>query len=277
VRYLPWPETVRLYRLPLERDKQEHGALEEQISTRPGGLMDNPLILNLEKRDRLSAEEKALLSEALSETQAFVRHEDLVREGSEPTYSSLLINGFAARYKLLANGRRQLTAIHVVGDFIDLHSFLLKPMDHSVVALTSGAIAKVPHNKLKSISETSAHLARLLWLSTLIDAAIHREWIASIGGRTAKSRLAHLLCELFLRLEAVGKTDGGSFDLPLTQTEIAEAHGLSLVHINRSIRALRATGAFQWKGGRVVIENWKLLQEIGDFNPVYLNLKRKPR
>jgi CRP-like cAMP-binding protein len=239
--------------------------------------MDNPLILNLEKRDRLSAEEKALLSEALSETQDFSRHDDLVREGSEPAYSSLLVDGFAARYKVLVNGRRQLTAIHVVGDFVDLHSFLLKPMDHSVAALTSCTIAKVPHDKLKKISETSAHLARLLWLSTLIDAAIHREWIASIGSRTATSRLAHLLCELFMRLQAVGRTDGGRFDLPLTQMEIAEAHGLSLVHINRSIRALRATGALQWNGGRVVIQDWQMLHEIGDFDPAYLNLERKPR
>lgn len=239
--------------------------------------MDNPLILNLEKRDRLSAEEKALLSEALSETQDFSRHDDLVREGSEPAYSSLLVEGFAARYKLLANGRRQLTAIHVVGDFVDLHGFLLKPMDHSVAALTPCSIAKVPHDRLKRISETSAHLARLLWLSTLIDAAIHREWIASIGGRTAASRLAHLLCELFLRLEAVGKTDGGRFDLPLTQMEIAESHGLSIVHINRSIRALRATGAVRWSEGRVIIQDWRRLQEIGDFNPAYLNLERKPR
>jgi CRP-like cAMP-binding protein len=239
--------------------------------------MDNPLILNLENRDRLSAHEKALLSDALSEAQDFARHEDLVREGSEPRYSSLLVDGFAARYKLLANGRRQLTAIHVVGDFIDLHGFLLKPMDHSVAALTPCTIAKVPHDKLKKISETSAHLARLLWLSTLIDAAIHREWIASIGGRTATSRLAHLLCELFVRLQAVGRTDGGSFDLPLTQMEIAETHGLSLVHINRSIRALRATGAVRWSEGRVVIQDWQRLQEIGDFNPAYLNLERKPR
>jgi CRP-like cAMP-binding protein len=239
--------------------------------------MDNPLILNLEKRDRLSAEEKVLLSETISETLDFARHEDLVREGTEPAYSSLLVDGFAARYKLLANGGRQITAIHVVGDFVDLHGFLLKPMDHSVVALTPCTIAKVPHDRLKRISETSAHLARLLWLSTLIDAAIHREWIASIGGRTAKSRLAHLLCELFLRLEAVGGTDGGRFDLPLTQTEIAEAQGLSLVHVNRSVRALRATGAVKWSDGRVVIQNWQLLQEIGDFHPAYLNLERKPR
>jgi CRP-like cAMP-binding protein len=239
--------------------------------------MANPLILNLEKRDRLSATEKALLSEAPAETQGFSRHEDLVREGSEPAYSSVLIDGFAARYKLLANGRRQLTAIHIAGDFIDLHGFLLKPMDHSVAALTPCTIAKVPHDRLKRISETSAHLARLLWLSTLIDAAIHREWIASIGGRTAISRLAHLLCELFVRLQAVGRTDGGSFDLPLTQMEIAEAHGLSLVHANRSIRALRATGAVRWSDGRVVIQDWQRLQEIGDFDPTYLNLERKPR
>jgi CRP-like cAMP-binding protein len=239
--------------------------------------MDNPLILNLEKRDRLSLEEKALLSDALSETQDFARHEDLVREGTEPAYSSLLIHGFAARYKLLANGRRQITAIHVVGDFVDLHGFLLKPMDHSVVALTPCTIAKAPHDRLKRISESSAHLARLLWLSTLIDAAIHREWIASIGGRTAKSRLAHLLCELFLRLEAVDRTDSGRFDLPLTQTEIAEAHGLSLVHVNRLVRALRATGAVKWSDGRVVIQNWQLLQEIADFHPAYLNFERKPR
>ena len=133
-------------------------------------------------------------------------------------------------------------AIHVVGDFVDLHSFVLKTMDHSVGALTRCRVALVPHEFLQGVTERLPHLTRLLWLDTLVDAATHREWIVGMGRRSALEQLAHLICELYVRLEVLGQVDGATFDLPLTQTDLGDALGLSLVHINRTVRELREAG-----------------------------------
>jgi CRP-like cAMP-binding protein len=202
---------------------------------------------------------------------------DLVREGDRPTESSLLLDGFAARYKLLRNGRRQITALHIPGDFVDLHSFLLKKMDHGVVALTRCRVGLVPHSTLHEITETHLHLGRLLWLSTLIDAAIHREWLVAMGRRPALNQIAHLVCELFLRLQAVGLTQDKSFELPLTQAELGDVLGLSTVHVNRVIQQLRADGVITWSEKRIVIEDWSHLQQIAEFDPTFLNLENEPR
>ena len=157
-------------------------------------------------------------------------------EGDRPTYSNLLLDGFAARYKIFSNGRRQITALHVIGDFVDLHSFLIKTMDHGVLALTPCRIAAVPHATLEKISNEYPHLTRLLWLNTLIDGAIHREWLTAMGRLSATAHMAHLVCELFLRLKTVGRIDGDMIQIPLTQAELGDTLGLSTVHVNACCR-----------------------------------------
>jgi CRP-like cAMP-binding protein len=235
------------------------------------------LIRKLERRDVLSDEERQVLEGAVTRVKEARMDEDLVRDGERPSESTLLLEGFAARYKLLQNGRRQITALHIPGDFIDLHSFLLKKMDHSVVALTRCRVGLVPHTTLREITETHLHLGRLLWLSTLIDAAIHREWLVAMGRRPALHQIAHLVCELFLRLQSVGLTQHMSFELPLTQAELGDVLGLSTVHVNRVIQQLRTDGLVTWSEQRIVIEDWARLQQVAEFDPTFLNLENEPR
>jgi CRP-like cAMP-binding protein len=235
------------------------------------------LIRKLEQRDTLSDEEKRVLAEAVSHTKNVGPDEDLVRDGDRPSESNLVLEGFTCRYKLLPDGQRQITAIHIPGDFVDLHSFILKKMDHGVAALTPCKIAYFPHEALRRITENHPHLARLLWLSTLIDAGIYREWLVGMGRRSSPGQMAHLFCEMLLRLRVVGLTEGSSFQFPLTQEELGDALGLSLVHTNRTLQQLRREGLIAWEGRTVTISDWKHLQQIADFDPTYLHLEQQPR
>ena len=239
--------------------------------------MLEPLFLNLSQHDVLSAEERATLAGIITHTKQFATRQDIVTAGSRPGHSSLIVEGFAARYKLLADGSRQITALHVAGDFVDLHAFLLKTMDHGIVALSPCTIAFAEHSDLKIVTESAPHLSRLLWLDTLVDGAIHREWIVAMGRRSKKSHLAHLICELFVRLEGVNLTNGMSFHLPLSQSEMADVIGLSVVHMNRVIQALRREKLISWTNQTVTILNWDRLKEVAEFDPTYLSMHREPR
>jgi CRP-like cAMP-binding protein len=236
-----------------------------------------PLLLKLTRRDILSGEEQGILRKLAVEPTLVPRQHDLVREGDRPNHSTLLVSGFAARYKVLEDGSRQITALHVAGDFVDLHSLLLKPMDHGVVTLSQCQVMKVPHQQLRLITEQQPHLSRLLWLNTLIDAAIHREWLVAMGRRTALSHTAHLLCEVYSLLEIVRRGANREFDFPVTQTELGDVLGLSTVHVNRVVQELRAKELISWKGTRVRILDWDTLAKIAEFNPTYLQLKSEPR
>jgi CRP-like cAMP-binding protein len=242
-----------------------------------GQIVTNPLILNLEQRDRLSPEERQALENAFVRTSTVCRGEDIVREGERPAESKVLLEGFAARYKGLRNGKRQITALHVTGDFVDLHSFVLKPMDHAVLALTPCRLALVPHQALRDLTEQYPHLARLFMLSIALDGAIHRQWLAMTGKAMALSQTAHLVCELYLRLHAVGKADNNSLNLPLTQPELGDVLGLSAVHVNRTIQDLRRHGLLTWDRNKVEILDWGRLCDVAEFDPTYLNLNPEPR
>jgi CRP-like cAMP-binding protein len=237
----------------------------------------NPLILSLSRRDTVSAEEESILAGLVDRVESFRAGEDVVLEDSRPSESCLMLSGFSARSHVLYDGERQLTALHLPGDFLDLHSLLLKVLDHGVVALTNCQIARVPHDRLRKVSQEQPHLTRLLWMSTVIDAAIHRAWIVAMGRRSAVGQLAHLLCEVYLRLEAVQLTDGNEFDFDVTQGEVADMLGRSTVHVNRTLQFLRKKGLVVWRGTRVTIEDWERLQEIADFDPTYLSLRKEPR
>jgi CRP-like cAMP-binding protein len=239
--------------------------------------MVSPLIRKLEQRDRVSDEEKQVLENLIAKVREVGADEDIIKEGDRPGESCLLLEGFAARYKVLSTGRRQITDFHVVGDFVDLHSFLLKTMDHGILALTQCRVGLVPHATLTEITEKYPHLARLLWLNTLIDSAVHREWLTAMGRRPANGHLAHLICELFLRLKIVGQADNGTIQLPITQAELGDALGLSTVHVNRVLQSLRADGLVRWQGSSLTILDWDRLQEVAEFTPTYLNLQHEPR
>lgn len=234
------------------------------------------LVEKLSLRDRISPDEIEALQKALEPPKTVDVGSDIVREHTRPLHSTLLISGFSARYSTLEDGARQITEINVPGDFIDLHSLLMKQMDHGVVALTECVVAEAPHSGLIDITERHPHLGRLLWLDTIIDAAIHRQWLVAMGRRSGLGHLAHLVCELYLRLQAVGQTGDLTFDLPLTQAVLGDALGLSTVHVSRLISELRGEGVINWSGGRIDILDWRRLAEIAEFDPTYLRLQSDP-
>lgn len=235
------------------------------------------LVTSLSLRDEIDPEEAALLDGLSFRRRQLRKGEELVAQHSRPTESCVVLSGVTAREVLLDDGKRQITALHIPGDFVDLHAFLLKVMDHSVVALTDCEAAYVPHRDLLRVMERSPHLGRLLWLSTVVDGAIQRAWITSAGRRSATAHFGHLICELYLRLEAVGLASEGRFEFPVPQNELADALGFSLVHVNRTLQDLRATGLVSWKGSAVSILDFEGLARMSQFDPTYLNLIRIPR
>ena len=235
-------------------------------------------IRSMRRRDStLTSEEEVAVRSVLSEVITPGADLDVVREHDRQTRSHLLLEGWAGRYITLADGRRQIVAIHVSGDFVDLHSFPLQIMDHSVATFTPCRIALAPHDRLRAVTAEHPHLARLLWLSTLIDAAILRQWLVGSGKRSALEQTAHLFCELFVRLELTGRAEGMTFKFPLSQVELADCLGVSAVHANRVLQELRATEVLRWRGRQVEILDWPRLQALAEFDPVYLNLVDSPR
>lgn len=232
-------------------------------------------LLKLRARDMVSPEEEQAIRDSIAEVRSFRADEIIVHAGRVMTYSVMLLDGILCRYKDLSDGQRQITELHVPGDFADLHSFTLKRLDHSVMTLTPCRAALVPHEKLEQITERFPHLTRLYWFTTNIDAAIHREWEVSLGRRTALSRIAALFCEIKVRLEIVGLTEGMSYDFNLTQTDLAECVGLTPIHVNRTLKELREQSVVQFKGGIVTILDWEGLTQIAEFDPAYLYLEHR--
>jgi len=231
----------------------------------------------IEQRDDLSAEEKLILEEAVDRTAVAPAGSDIVREGDRPTRSTILLEGLAVRYRVLRNGSRQLTSIHVPGDFVDLQSFPLQLMDHSVGALSECSIATIPHTALERIRVGYPHLGWILWRLSLLDAAVHREWIVAMGGMPAVGHLAHLFCEMYLRMKVIGFARDYTFSLPMTQTELAEALGLSPIHVNRVLQELRSNGVIAFDGKTAKILDWDRLVDIGEFDDKHLHLHDGPR
>lgn len=239
--------------------------------------MIEKLLMKLRVRDELSAEEEAALRALPADVRDVAADKTIIRAGQVLNESTLLLDGLMCRYKDLRNGRRQISELHVSGDFVDLHSFTLKKLDHSIMALTPCRFAQVPHERLKAITEQFPHLTRVLWFSTTLDAAIHREWVLSLGRRTALARVAHLFCELHARLQIVGLTDGFTYKLGLTQLDLAECLGLTSIHVNRTLKALRERGLVEFRSGTVSIQDWDALARIAEFDTDYLFLERLPR
>jgi CRP-like cAMP-binding protein len=235
------------------------------------------LLKKLRLRDAITEREGAVLRDAVGEVRSFKAGQTLVRTGETIDKSTLLIDGLIARFKDLSDGQRQIMEIHVAGDFVDLHGFVLKRLDHNVGALTKVTVGLVPHEALTRISEQEPHLARMLWLSTLMDASIQREHILSMGRRPAMARIGHLMCELCIRLEIVGLAEDRRFALPLTQSDLADATGLTGIHVNRMLRQLREKGLLTFRNGEVHILEWERLQAMSEFDPTYLHLERRPR
>lgn len=222
----------------------------------------------------LTAEERALLEGAVSEVRTVEPRRTIIEAGEFVSASTYLIEGVLSRFIDDRKGLRQLVAIHVPGEFVDLHAYPMRELDHSIGSLTAATVAIVPHSTLKEILDPRPELARKLWFVTLIDAALHRAWLFRVGRLDAVGRVAHFLCEINARLAAVRLSDGRRFALALTQSDIAEICGLTTVHTNRAFRQLREAGLCQMRASLVEIANPPALARRGDFNPDYLYLAR---
>jgi len=225
-------------------------------------------------RDRcgvhLEVDERARLEAAISEIQTLLPRTNIVHAGDQVQHSTLLIEGFMSRYIDDRRGLRQLVAVHVPGDFVDLHAFPLKILDHDVATMTASTVAIVPHVQLDAIMLEMPQITRKLWFATLLDAAIHRAWLFRLGRLDAVGRVAHFLCETNARLVSAGLSDGRRFALGLNQTDLAEVCGLTSVHVNRVMRQLREERLCIFRSSLVEILDPDRLTKRGQFDPAYL-------
>ena len=231
------------------------------------------LIRKLETIAELSPADREALSRLPLRIELIAENNDIVREGDSPSDCCLILDGFVARYKVLGEGQRQIFSFHIPGDIPDVHSLHLEIMDHSLGALTRCRVAYIPHSVMMDLIEKHPRLAWAFWRDTLIDAAVFREWLAGVGRRSAHQRIAHLFCEVYVRLRAVGLADELKFELPITQVELADALGLSSVHVNRVLQDLRKEGLIASTATSTQIRDWERLKAAGDFDPAYLHLR----
>jgi len=231
------------------------------------------LIRKLEHFVRLSPADRAILVRASSErVRNFRPRIDIAREGDKPRDVHLILTGWACRYKQLEDGRRQIVSFFLPGDICDLNIFILREMDHSIGTITSVTIADLSREFFYEISAGHPRIATAFWWESLVNSAIQREWTMSLGQRTASERMAHLLCEIFLRLRLAGLTREDSCDFPLTQSDLADATGLSKVHVNRTLQELRSAELIVLRGKSLTVPSLERLMNAGLFNANYLHM-----
>ncbi|NJC40362.1 CRP-like cAMP-binding protein [Brevundimonas alba] len=199
----------------------------------------------------------------------------LTREGDVPTVCGVLGTGFAYRQKLTGDGVRQIVALHIPGDALDMQHLFLDMADHSVQMLTRGEVAFIPRKDLQELINARPLVRQAVLSSILVEGSIFREWVLNVGRRDARTRLAHLLCEFASRMEAQGLSDGEGFELPITQEQLADAVGLTPVHVNRTLKSLEADGLITRNKRNIVFPSWERMRDVGDFNPRYLHLDRQ--
>ncbi|MCB8822801.1 Crp/Fnr family transcriptional regulator [Microvirga rosea] len=233
------------------------------------------LIRKLESIAPLASQEKAALLRLPLRMKTLPANQDIVSEGDTPSECCLIVEGFACRYSVTDEGRRQIHSFHISGDIPDLQSLHLHLMDHSLGTLSPSKLAFIQHDDLRTLIHSHPRLGDLFWRDTLIDAAVFRQWLIGMGRRSAYGRIAHLLCELLVRLRAVELVEDYAFHLPLTQAELGDALGLSTVHTNRVLQDLRSIGLISLRGGALKVLNWEGLQKAGEFDPAYLHLVKK--
>ena len=238
-------------------------------------LNANPLVLKLASLADLSADDRAVLHGLCGHPTTVVAHTDLIREGDAPNGVYLILDGMAARYKIRQNGVRQIMAYLIPGDFCDLDVALLHEMDHAIGTLSTCQVVRIDLPTIRNLVENHPSIARALRIVTLVDEATLREWLMNVGGRSADERVAHLFCELLLRFQAVGLATRDSYSLPIRQVDLADTTGLSAVHVNRTLQALRRQGLIALSGTSLTILDLPRLQDLAEFKANYLHLARR--
>lgn len=235
----------------------------------------HPLVRKLESITDLAPEERQALLDLPMRVQAIKADQDIVREGDSPSRCCLVLRGFVCRYKVTAPGKRQIMAFHIPGDIPDLQSLHLTTLDHSLGTITPCEVGFIRHEDIRDLVRRWPRIGDAFWRDTLVDAAIFREWMVGMGRREAYGRIAHLLCEMMTKLRAVGLADGVTCELPITQAQLGDALGLSTVHVNRVLQALRGNGLIALQGGTLTVLDWGGLTQAGEFDPTYLHLDPK--
>jgi len=235
----------------------------------------NPLTMKLGSFVDLSKDDLDHLNHLASFPSRMRSGRDIIREGERPENVILLLTGWAYRYKVLADGRRQIVAHLLPGDLCDTHVFILGRMDHSIGLLSDATVAAISRETIIEVTERAPTIARALWWSTLVDEAVLRHWLINIGQRDAYDRTAHLFCELWERAAQVGLVNGNAFDLPLTQEQLGDSLGLTAVHTNRVLQRMRGEGLITFQGKRLAILDMEGMRGAAAFDPSYLHLVRR--
>src|SRR5690348_404547 len=233
--------------------------------------------LKLEAFTTLSADDRAALSEASRNFRYVEPRRDVISEGDQPRHVHLVLDGWACRYKQLPDGKRQIVALFVPGDFCDVNVYILKSMDHSIGAITRLKVAMITPDEMNELTAERPRITQALWWHELVTAAVQREWTLNFGQRSAYERLGHLLIELYLRLATVGRAHDGRCDFPLTQNDLADATGLTSVHVNRTLQELRRDGLIELERKQLQILDMDRLIDAAMFNPNYLHLDHEGR
>ena len=237
--------------------------------------MSTPFIRKLKNGADLSAEECRVLEDAASDVREIGPRQTLIQEGTRPENVHLLVEGWACRDKYLEDGSRQIMAFLVPGDFCDLHVAILGEMDHNIVTLSPCKVALIPDHTIEELTSKHPNINRALWWATLVDEGTLREWLVNLGRRSADQRMAHIFCELLMRLQSVDLADQNSFTLPITQEELADTLGMSTVHANRTLHQLRSDGLITLTARKLVIDDLDRLKAYAEFDPNYLHLAKR--
>jgi CRP-like cAMP-binding protein len=196
-----------------------------------------------------------------------------MREGDRPERCAVIVSGFAFRHKLTGEGARQILSLHIPGDALDFQNLFLAESDHNVQMLTRGQVAEIPSHAIEALVLSRPNVAEAVLIATLVEASMFREWVLNIGRRDSRSRIAHLLCEFAYRLAAQGLNSAGVWELPMTQEQLADATGLTPVHVNRTLQGLQREGLIERDRRVVRFPDWERLREVADFNPRYLHVR----
>ena len=245
------------------------------MNSAPDPHATSMLIRKLESSATLSDAERQAVQSLPVRIHNLDARQDIVRDGDQPTHCCLILDGWACRYKMLSQGKRQILSFHIPGDIPDLQSLHIHTMDHSLATLTKAVVAFIPHESLRELTARHPGLAAAFWRDTLIDAGIFREWLVSMGRRSAFEHVAHLFCELYLKLQAVGLAGDHRCPMPLTQTDLADALGLTSVHVNRVLQEMRGRTLITLRSQTLVIEAWDELLRVSEFDPTYLQLEKR--
>lgn len=232
-----------------------------------------PMVRQLSVREELSDADRDALYALPFSIRKVQAGQYLVWDGDKPQHTCLLISGFAYRHKLAGNGGRQIVSIHMRGDIVDLQNSLLGTADHNVQMLTYGEIAMIPVEAMREIAFNHPSVGMAMWYETLVEGSIFREWVLNVGRRDARTRIAHLLCELALRMEGAGLGEHIHYELPITQEQLADAVALTPVHVNRTLMKLEGDGLIARNRRMITVVDWKTMMTEADFEPRYLHIR----